>query len=62
MRKRKYPVTRKVQYGHYAMHRQAWKKFPVIHLGGFYLRDMDFNVGDIVNVLMAPGIIMITKA
>ena len=62
MRKRKYPVTLKIQYGHYRRSIREIRRIPVIRLGGNYLEEMGFNIGDTVNVVMVSGMIMITKA
>lgn len=48
----------KVCYGY---HRCSNRKHPVINLGGFYLSQMDFKVGDIVEVVIEKGQIVIKK-
>ncbi len=38
------------------------KLYPVIHLAGNYLAESDFKIGDVIEVYMKPGKIVITKA
>ena len=42
--------------------KRGGKRYPVIHLAGNYLSDSDFKIGDIIEVSLRPGRIVITKA
>lgn len=48
----------KVYYNQYP---EAKKPHPVIRLGGIYLSHLDFQIGDEIEVIVEPGIIMISK-
>jgi hypothetical protein len=48
----------KVYYGHHA---NSYKQHPVIHLAGKYLKIQGFKIGDMVEVTMSAGQILITK-
>jgi hypothetical protein len=50
--------TLKVCYG---FHWKSNKKHPVINLGGHYLAQFDFKVGDMVEVSIEKGQIVISK-
>ncbi|HUI28973.1 MAG TPA: SymE family type I addiction module toxin [Candidatus Acidoferrales bacterium] len=50
---------RKVQYGHYED--KAAKPHPVIRIAGKYLERFGFNIGDVVEVEIADGRIMVQK-
>jgi hypothetical protein len=47
----------KVYYGHHA----NYPRHPVIRLGGNYLTLQDFKIGDLVEVTLEAGRILITK-
>ena len=53
-------VTRrlKVYYGH---HGKTYKRHPVIRLAGKYLSTLDFKIGDMVEVTVESGRIVITN-
>lgn len=51
--------TRKVYYGHYDY--EARSPHPVIRLGGKYLEEYGFKIGDTIDVTMEPQRIVITK-
>ena len=53
--------TRKVQYAFSRRQSNIYKKHPVIHIGGLYLNDFDFKIGDSIEVAMELGKIIITK-
>jgi hypothetical protein len=48
----------KVYYGH---HGSSYKQHPVIRLAGKYLANLDFKIGDTVEISMELGRISITK-
>jgi hypothetical protein len=48
----------KVYYNHYP---EAKKPHAVIRLAGFYLSELNFQIGDSIEVLAEPGKIVITK-
>lgn len=48
----------KVYYGH---HGNSYKQHPVIRLGGDYLTQMEFKIGDAIEISMQLGQIIITK-
>ena len=50
---------RKVQYGHYED--KAAKPHPVIRIAGKYLERFGFRIGDMVEVEIADGRIMVQK-
>ena len=50
---------RKVQYGRYE--NKAAKPHPVIRIAGQYLEKFGFNIGDVVEVEIADGRIMVRK-
>jgi hypothetical protein len=50
--------TLKVTYGY---HGCSNRKHPQIHLGGFYLTEFGFKVGDFVELSLVNGQIVITK-
>ena len=50
---------RKVQYGHYED--KAAKPHPVIRIAGKYLERFGFRIGDMVEVEIADGKIMVRK-
>lgn len=49
----------KVYYRHYE---HSNKPHPVIRLAGIYLSQLDFKIGDKIEVSTEPGRIVITKA
>jgi len=53
---------RKVYYGHYA-HRSHWANtiYPVIRIGGKYLTELNFQVGDAIEVTFEHNKITIAK-
>ena len=50
--------TMKVYYGH---HSRSFSKHPVIRLGGKYLSNMDFKIGDAIEITTEFGRISIVK-
>jgi len=50
--------TMKVYYGH---HSHSYGQHPVIRLGGKYLANMDFKIGDTIEIIIELGRISITK-
>ena len=50
---------RKVYYGHYDS--EISSPYPVIRIGGKYLKDYGFNIGDQIQLDLEPGCITITK-
>ena len=50
--------TLKVYYGY---HCGSYKRHPVIRLGGKYLANMDFKVGDVIEITIESGHIRIEK-
>ncbi|MCI0562702.1 MAG: type I toxin-antitoxin system SymE family toxin [Nitrososphaera sp.] len=55
----KHKRVRKVYYGHYD--REYGPPHPVIRLGGRYLEEYGFKVGDQINVQFDKGCIVIIK-
>ena len=52
----------KVYRGHYCSGmRNVYKPHPVIRLGGVYLSALDFQIGDVIEVKVKRGEIVITK-
>lgn len=50
----------KVYYGHYGY--EGGYFHPLIRIGGKYLKEFDFNVGDPIEISVAMGKITISKA
>lgn len=48
----------KVYYGH---HGNSYKRHPVIHLGGSYLIQLGFAIGDVIEVSGENGMITISR-
>ena len=48
----------KVYYGH---HSHSYRQHPVIRLAGKYLSNLDFKIGDTIEITMELGRISITK-
>jgi hypothetical protein len=48
----------KVYYGH---HSSSYRQHPVIRLAGKYLSNLDFKIGDTIELTMELGRISITK-
>jgi hypothetical protein len=52
----------KVYRGHHCCGRHhLYKPHPVIRLGGIYLSALDFQIGDVIEVKVKRGEIIITK-
>ena len=52
----------KVYRGHHQLrYRHTFKAHPVIRLGGLYLSQLDFQIGDAIEVTTEQGRIIITK-
>jgi len=52
--------TRK-QRVYYGYHGRSTKRIPVIRLGGQYLSDFEFDIGDTIEITPEAGRIVITK-
>ena len=48
----------KVYYGHNS---SSYKRHPVIRLAGKYLSNLDFKIGDTIEITLGMGSISITK-
>ena len=58
LRRRK---LRKIYYGHYDYERGTNAFYPVIRIGGKYLAEYGFSIGDAIEVEIQHGRITITK-
>jgi len=57
---RNYKGARK-QRVYYGYHGRSTKRIPVIRLGGQYLSDFEFDIGDTIEITPEAGRIVITK-
>lgn len=48
----------KIQYGNYA---NSYRRFPVIRLAGHWLSNMDFQIGDSIEIKIEKGQLLILK-
>jgi len=58
MRNQKRTRKQRVYYGY---HGRSTKRIPVIRLGGQYLSDFEFDIGDTIEITPEAGRIVITK-
>jgi hypothetical protein len=61
-RRKKVYYSFRLSTSRFKLFKPSGKYYPVIHLAGNYLSDSDFKIGDVIEVSLRPGRIVITKA